>query len=147
MPYNPAIPLLGIYPMETRIERDTCTQMFIAVLFTIIRRWNQPRCPLTDEWIRKLWYIHMKGKTWKQGQDRFPLLGLFRLLRPRGLEPTGLLCPLDVPGKDTGLGYHFLLQGNIPDSGIEPGSPVLQVDSLPTGLQGKLFFAYTVRFL
>ena len=58
LPYDPAIPLLGIYPMETRIERDICTQMFIAVLFTIIRRWNQPRCPLTDEWIKNLWYIN-----------------------------------------------------------------------------------------
>ena len=59
MPYNPAIPLLGIYPMETRIERDTCTQMFIAALFIIARTWKQPRCPSADEWIRKL-YIDTK---------------------------------------------------------------------------------------
>ena len=58
LPYNPAIPLLGTYPMETRIERDTCTQMPIAALFIIVRTWKKPRCPLTDEWIRKLWYIH-----------------------------------------------------------------------------------------
>ena len=58
MPYSPAIPLLGIYLMETRIGRDTCTQMFTAMLFIIVRRWKQPRCPLTDEWIRKLGYIH-----------------------------------------------------------------------------------------
>ena len=57
LPYDPAIPLLGINTEETRIERDTCTPMFIAALFTIARTWKQPRCPLADEWIRKLWYI------------------------------------------------------------------------------------------
>ena len=49
LPYNPAIPLLGIHTEETRIERDTCTPMFIAALFTIVRTWKQPRCPLVDE--------------------------------------------------------------------------------------------------
>ena len=57
MPYDTAIPLLGIHTEETRIERDTCTPVFIAALFTIARTWKQPRCPLADEWIRKLWYI------------------------------------------------------------------------------------------
>ena len=55
LPYNPAIPLLGIHTEETRIERDMCTPMFIAALFTIARK--QPRRLSTDEWIRKLWYI------------------------------------------------------------------------------------------
>ena len=58
LPYDPAIPQLGIYTKETRIERDTCTPIFIAALFTIARTWTQPRCPSTDEWIRKLWYIY-----------------------------------------------------------------------------------------
>ena len=57
LPYDPAIPLLGIHTGETRIERDTCTPMFIAALFIIARTWKQPRCPSADEWIRKLWYI------------------------------------------------------------------------------------------
>ena len=57
-PYDPAIPLLGIYPEETKIEQDTCTSMFTAALFTIAKTWKQPRCPLTDEWINKLWYIY-----------------------------------------------------------------------------------------
>ena len=48
-PYNPAILLLGICPEETKIEKDTCTPVFIAALFTIARTWKQPRCPLTDE--------------------------------------------------------------------------------------------------
>ena len=58
LPYDPAIPLLGIHTEETRIERDTCTPMFIAALFPIARTWKQPRCPSADEWIRKLWYIY-----------------------------------------------------------------------------------------
>ena len=58
VPYDPAIPLLGIHTKETRIERDTCTPMFITALFTISRTWKQPRCPLADEWIIKLWYIY-----------------------------------------------------------------------------------------
>ena len=56
--YDPAIPLLGLHTEETRIERDTCTPMFIAALFTIARTWKQPRCPSTDKRIRKLWYIY-----------------------------------------------------------------------------------------
>ena len=55
---DPAIPLLGIHTEETRIERDMCTPMFIAALFTIARTWKQPRCPLADEWIRKLRSIY-----------------------------------------------------------------------------------------
>jgi len=53
LPYNPAIPLLGIHTEETRIERDTCTPIFIATLFIIARTWNQLRSPSADEWMRK----------------------------------------------------------------------------------------------
>ena len=56
--YDPAIPLLGIYPEKTIIQKDTCTPMFIAALFTIAKTWKQPKCPLTDEWIKKMWYIY-----------------------------------------------------------------------------------------
>ena len=58
LPYDPEIPLLGIHTEETRIERDTCSPVFITALFIIARAWKQPRCPLADEWIRKLWYIY-----------------------------------------------------------------------------------------
>ena len=58
LPYDSAIPLLSIHIEETRIERDTCTPMFITALFIIARTWKQPRCPSEDEWIRKLWYIY-----------------------------------------------------------------------------------------
>ena len=54
LPYDPAILLLGIHT-KTRIERHTCTPMFIAALFTIARTWKQSRCPSTDEWIKKMW--------------------------------------------------------------------------------------------
>ena len=58
-PYDPAIPLLGIYPEEIKTEKDTCTPLFIAAaLFTITRTWKQPRCVSTGEWIKKLWYIY-----------------------------------------------------------------------------------------
>ena len=58
LPCDPAIPLLDIHTEETRIERDTCTPMFIAALFIIARTRKQPRCPSTDEWLRKQWYIY-----------------------------------------------------------------------------------------
>ena len=57
-PNDPAIPLLGIHTKETRIERDTCTPMFITALSIIARTWKQPRCPSADKWIKKLWYIN-----------------------------------------------------------------------------------------
>ena len=60
-PYNPAIPLLDTNPEEIKIERDTCIQLFIAALFTIARIWKPPRCPSTDEWIKKLCYIYTMG--------------------------------------------------------------------------------------
>ena len=59
LPNDLAISLLGIHIKETRIERDTCTPMFIAALFIIARRWKQPRCPSAYEWIRNLWYIYI----------------------------------------------------------------------------------------
>ena len=57
-PYDPTIPLLGIYPEKTIIEKDTCTLLFIVALFTIARMWKPPKCSLTDRWIKKIWYIY-----------------------------------------------------------------------------------------
>ena len=57
-PYDPAFSLLDTYPEETKIEKDTCIPLFVAALFTIARTWKQPRCPSTDEWIKKLRYIY-----------------------------------------------------------------------------------------
>ena len=58
LPYDPAIPLLSIYPEKTIIQKETCTTMFIAALFTIARTWKQPKCPSTDEWIKKMLHIY-----------------------------------------------------------------------------------------
>ena len=58
LPYDLAIPLLGIYPDKRFIQKYTCTPMFIAVLFTIAKTWKQPKGPLTDEWIKQKWYIY-----------------------------------------------------------------------------------------
>ena len=59
LPYDPAIPLLGIYPEKTINQKETRTTMFIATLFTIARTWKQPKCPSTDEWIKKMWHIYI----------------------------------------------------------------------------------------
>ena len=57
-PYYSGIPLLGKYPEETKIEKDTRIPLFIAALFTIARTWKHPRCPSTDERVKKLWYLY-----------------------------------------------------------------------------------------
>ena len=56
LPKDPAVPLFGIYPDKTFLEKHTCTCMFIAALFTTGNTWKQPKGPSTDDWIRKMWY-------------------------------------------------------------------------------------------
>ena len=58
LPYDPAIPLLGVYPDKTIIQKDACTSIFIAALFTIAKTCKQPKCPSIYEWIKKMWYIY-----------------------------------------------------------------------------------------
>ena len=59
LPYDLTIPLLGIYPEKTTIiQKDTCTPMFIAALLTMARSWKQLKCPSTEKWIKKMWYIY-----------------------------------------------------------------------------------------
>ena len=57
LPFDPAIPLLGIYAEKTMTRKDTHTPVFIAALFSIAKTWEQPKCPSTEEWIQKIWYI------------------------------------------------------------------------------------------
>ena len=83
LPYDPAIPLLGVHAEETRIERDMYTPMFIAALFMIARTWKQPRCLLVDEWIRKLLYIYTMEYYSAIKKNAFELV----LLRWMKLEP------------------------------------------------------------
>ena len=84
LPYNPAIPLLGIHPEETWVERDTCTPVFIAALFTIARAWKPHRCPLAEEWIRKLWYVYTMEYYSAIKNNAFESV----LMRCMKLEPT-----------------------------------------------------------
>ena len=58
IPYDPAIPLTGKYPEKIKIQKDTCTPMVIAALFTIARTWKQHTCQSTEEWLKKMWYIY-----------------------------------------------------------------------------------------
>ena len=57
LPFDPAIPLLSISPEKTMTQKDICTPMLIAALYSIAKTWKQPKCPSTEEWI-KIWYIH-----------------------------------------------------------------------------------------
>ena len=95
-PYYPAIPLLGIYPEETKIEKDTCIPLFIVALFTISRTWKQPGCPSTDEWIKKLSYIYTAIK-----RNIFESV----LMRWMNLEP---IIQSEVSQKEK-VKYHILM--------------------------------------
>ena len=63
LPEHPAIPLLGIYSEDVPTGKDTCSTMFIAALFIIYRSWKEPRCPSTEQWIQKMWYIYQWNTT------------------------------------------------------------------------------------
>ena len=100
LPYDPAIPLLGIYPEENKIERDTCIPLFTAALITIARTWKQPRCPSTDEWIEKLWYIYTMEYYSAVKRKTFESV----LMRLMNLEP---LIQSEVSQKEKDK-YHIL---------------------------------------
>ena len=91
--YDPVIPLLGIYPEETKIEKYTCIPLFIAALFAIVRTWKQPGCLLTDEWIKKLWYIYILEYYSAIKRNAFESV----LMRWMDLEP---LIPSEVSQKE-----------------------------------------------
>ena len=92
LPYKPAIPLLGIHTEETTIERDRCTPIFIAALFTIARSWKQPRCPSVDKWIRKLWYIYTMEYS-----IQFSHSVMSDSLRSHELQQARSPCPSSIP--------------------------------------------------
>ena len=99
-PYAPAIPLLGIYPEETKIEKDMCTPMFIAAVFTIARTGKQPRCSSTDEWIKKLWYIYTMEYYSAIKRNAFESV----LMRRMNLKP---IIPSEMSQKEKNK-YHIL---------------------------------------
>ena len=98
-PYDPSIPLLGIYPEETKIEKDTWIPQFTAALFKIGRIWKQPTCPWTDEWIKKLWYIYTILLSHKR--NNFEAL----LMRWMNLDPI-IQSEVSRKKKDK---YHILM--------------------------------------
>ena len=100
-PYEPATPLLAIYPEETKIEKDTYIPFFIATLFTIARTWKQPRCPSTDEWIRKFWYIYTMEYYSAIKRNAFESV----LMRWMNLEP---IIQSEVSQKEKDK-YHILM--------------------------------------
>ena len=99
-PYDPVIPLLGIYPEETKIEKDICIPLFIEALFTIARTWKQLRCPLTEEWIKKLWYIYTMEYYSAIKRNAFESV----LMRWMNLEP---ITQSEVSQKEKAK-YHIL---------------------------------------
>ena len=100
LPHDPEIPLLGIYPEETIIVKVTCTPMFIAALFTIARTWKQPRSPLTDEQIKKMWYIYTTEYYSAIKRNSFESV----LMRWMNLEP---IIQSEVSQKEKNK-YHML---------------------------------------
>ena len=100
-PYDLAIPLLGIYPEETKIEKDTCIPLFIAALYTVARTWEQPKCPSTDEWIKKMWYIHTMEYYSAIKRNTFELI----LIKWMNLEP---IIQSEVSQKEKEK-YRFLM--------------------------------------
>ena len=98
--YDPAILLLDIYPEETKTEKDTCTPVFMVALFTIARTWKQPRCPSTDEWIRKWWYIYTMTYYSAIKRNAFESI----LMRWMNLEP---IIPSEVSQKEDK--YHIVM--------------------------------------
>ena len=81
-PYDPAIPLLGS-PKGTKLEKDTCISLLISALFTIARTWKQPRCPSTNEWIKKVRYIYIMEYYSAIKRNTFESV----LMRGMNLEP------------------------------------------------------------
>ena len=97
----PSNPTPRLYPEETRAEKDTCIPLFIAALFTIARKWKQTRCPLTDEWIKKLWYIYRMAYYSATKRNAFESI----LMRWMHLEP---IIHSEVSHKEKDK-YHFLM--------------------------------------
>ena len=99
-PYGPAIPLLGIYSEKIKTGKDACIPSFIAALFTVARTWKQPRCPLTDTWIKRLWYIYTMEYYSAIKRNAFESV----LMREMNLEP---IIQSEVSQKEKDK-YHVL---------------------------------------
>ena len=102
IPYNPAIPLLGIYPEEIIIEKDTCIPVFIVALLIIAMTWKQPRCPSTYAWVKKLWYTYtMEYYSAIKGHTVDSVL-----MKWMKLEPVPFTCQSVCMAWDKGPAHH-----------------------------------------
>ena len=100
--------LLGIYPDKNFLEKDTCTHMFIAALFTIVKTWKQPKCPQTYGWIRNMCYIYtMKYYSAIKRNDIMPFAATWMELE------TLILSEASQKEKDNTISYHLYLESNI----------------------------------
>ena len=118
-PYNPAIQLPGMYPEETKIEKDTYIPLFIAALFTITGTWKQPRYPSTDEWIKKLWYIYIMEYS-----VQFSLVAqsCLTLCDTMNCSMTGLSVHHHLP-EFTQIHVHCVSDANQPSHPVSSPSP------------------------
>ena len=102
LPFDPAIPLLGLYPKnpEIPIQKNLCTPMFIAAQFTMAKCWEQPKCPSVKEWIKKLWYIYtMEFHTAERKKGLLPFATTWMELE------SIMLSEINQEGKDK---YHVI---------------------------------------
>ena len=103
LPYDPAIPLLGIYPEETLIQKDTHTPVFIAALFPIAKTWKQPKCPLTNEWIREMWSIYT--------MEYYPAIKMNEIMPFTATwMDLEILIPSEVSQTKKNLCYHLFVE-------------------------------------
>ena len=96
-----------MYPEETKTEKDTCIPLFIAALYPIARTWRQPRCPLTDEWIKQLWYIYTMEYFSAIKRNAFESV----LMRWMNLEPI-IQSEVSQKGKNKYILIHIYGIGN-----------------------------------
>ena len=95
----PSNPTLGTYPDKTFLKKDTCTHMFISALFTIAKTWKQHKCPSTDEWIKKMWYIYTMEYYWAIQKNKMPFVATW-------MEPETLILS-EVSQKEKEI-YHII---------------------------------------
>ena len=134
LPYDPTIPLLGINPQKTAVLKDKCSPMFIAALFTTARTWKQPRCPLTDEWIKKLWCIYTMEYY------MFNHFSHVRLFVTQWTVACQVPLSMGFSRQESWSGLFFSTPGDLPTPGLEPILLYLlpwQAGSLPLAPPGK----------
>jgi len=106
LPEDPAIPLLGIYQKDAPMyNKDTCFTIFIAALFIIARSWKEPRCPSTEEWIQKMWYIYtMEYYSAIKNNDFMKFIG-------KWMELKNIILSEVVQSQKNTSGMHSLISG------------------------------------